>query len=211
MSNFALSVLVMLVVTIEPLGTAVLFLGLTPGMGPDARRAIALRAVAIATVVLLAFALGGARLLDLLQISTAAFQLAGGLLLILASIDLIFAHRTGLSSITSDESREAAATHDIAVFPLAIPLLAGPGAMTAVILLMQRTSGAAEIGIVLGLLILVMAATALTLLVAPRLVQLLGITGVNVIARVSGILLAALAMQFLLDGLRASGVFTHVR
>jgi multiple antibiotic resistance protein len=120
--------------------------------------------VAIATVVLLAFVVAGAALLDLLQISTAAFQLAGGLLLILASIDLIFAHRTGLSSITTDETREATATQDIAVFPLAIPLIAGPGAITAVMLLMQRTSGPAEIGIVVGLLVLVMAATALTLL-----------------------------------------------
>ncbi|NNM74600.1 MarC family protein [Enterovirga aerilata] len=210
MSNFALSVLVTLVVTVEPLGTALLFLGLTPGMGMDERRAIALRAVAIATAVLLVFALGGAQLLELLQISTAAFQIAGGLLLLLASIDLIFAHRTGLSSITTDETREAAATHDIAVFPLAIPLIAGPGAMTAVILLMQRASGTAEMSLVLGLLLVVMIATALTLLLAPRLVQLLGITGVNVVARVSGILLAALAMQFVLDGLRASGIFTHV-
>ena len=211
MSNFALSVLVTLTVTIEPLGTAMLFLGLTPGMGADERRGIALRAVAIATVVLLGFVVAGAALLDLLQISTAAFQLAGGLLLILASIDLIFAHRTGLSSITTDETREATATQDIAVFPLAIPLIAGPGAITAVMLLMQRTTGAADIAIVVGLLVLVMAATALTLLIAPRLVQILGITGVNVVARVSGILLAALAMQFLLDGLRASGLFAHVR
>jgi multiple antibiotic resistance protein len=207
MAKLVLSSFVMLAVTVGPLSAAVVFVGLTAGATDAERRAIAIRGVSIATVVLVLFALGGGRFLDLLQVSTAAFQLAGGLLLTLAAIDLILARPSGLSSITPAESREAQVTPDIAVFPLAIPLIAGPGAMTAVVLLMQHAgTGLDQVAIMLVLLV-IMAVTAICLLGAPRFLALLGVTGVNVVSRVFGILLAALAMQMILDGLRLSGVF----
>src|SRR3954469_17061608 len=140
MAKLVLSSFVMLAVTVGPLSAAVVFVGLTAGATDAERRSIAIRGVSIATVVLVLFALGGGRFLDLLQVSTAAFQLAGGLLLTLAAIDLILSRPSGLSSITPAESREARVTPDIAVFPLAIPLIAGPGAMTAVVLLMQHAA-----------------------------------------------------------------------
>ncbi len=198
--QYALSAFVVLSVTIGPLSTAVLFAGMTARMEREAAAAVAVRGVAIATVVLVVFGLVGERLLALLHVTTAAFQLAGGLLLLLMAVELVFAKTSGVSSLTVDEAREAAQADDIAVFPLAIPLLAGPGAMTAMVLLVQHASDGARLGVTFVTLGLVMVFALTSLWAAPRLNSLLGMIGVNVISRVSGVLLAAVAMQFLLDG-----------
>jgi multiple antibiotic resistance protein len=207
MLDHALSALVLLFVTIGPLETAFIFAGLTAGAPREVRRRIAVRAVTVATVVLAVFAVGGAGLLALLGIGMPAFRLAGGLLLLLAAVDLMFAHPTGLTSITTAEAREAEG-RDIAVFPLAIPLMAGPGAITAMVLLVgEAPSSVANSVVVLAALLAVMGVTYVVLALADRVTGFFGLTGVNVVARVSGIVLAALAMQLMLDGLRQSGLF----
>lgn len=200
--------LVTLLVTVGPLDTAALFAVLTAREGPEQRRRLALRGVTVASVVLAGFALGGAALFKLLGIGMPAFRLAGGFLLLLVSVDLVFAHPTGLSSITTAEAREAEEPHDISVFPLAIPLIAGPGSLTALVLLMGPPPWAwTTAAPVLAALAIVMAATLACLLLAGQLIRVLRLTGVNVVARVSGVVLAALAMQFVLDGLKGSGLF----
>jgi multiple antibiotic resistance protein len=212
MIETAVSAFIMLFVTIGPFDIAAIFVVLTPRGRGRARRQAALRAVLVAGIVLTLFAFGGIRLLALLQIGLPAFRIAGGILLMLLAVDLLFAHPTGLSSITPREEREAEQTRDIAVFPLAIPLIAGPGSMTAIVLLMGQAAGdLARQGIVLGALAAVLLLTLATLLAAGAVTRALGVTGTNVVARVSGVLLAALAVQFVLDGVRDSGILAASR
>lgn len=206
MLQASISAFVMLVATIGPLEAAAIFTVLAGARPPAERQALALRATGIATIVLLAFAFGGVHLLAVLHISMPAFRLAGGLLLLLVAIDLMFAHPTGLTSITSAEAEEAG-QRDIAVFPLAIPLIAGPGSMAAAVLLVAEAEGLAQQGAVVLTLVAVLALTLGALLLAGGISRLLGVTGVKVIARVSGILLAALAMQLIIDGVRESRMF----
>lgn len=201
-----------LFVTVGPFDVAPIFLGLAGHMAASERRRLALKATAIAGLVLFSFAFFGEPLMKALGIGFPALRIAGGILLLLVAIDLVLARASGLSSITPEERTEAEAEvrhhTDISVFPLAIPLLAGPGAMTAVVLLMAEHKGnLAAQGMTLGALALTLAIAASALLGAGAIMRLLGRTGVNVVTRVGGILLAALAAQFLLDGLRSSGVF----
>lgn len=206
LTDTAISALVMLFVTVAPFEVASMFFVLAVNASPEQRRQLALRACVIGFLVLLAFALGGNRLLGALQIGLPAFRAAGGILLLGLARDLLFAKPSGLSSITPGEEEEAAGQPDIAVFPLAIPLIAGPGSMTAIVLLTGQADNAGQMVVVLLALLAIMALTCGAMLAAERLFRLMGRTGVNVIARVSGILLAALAMQFLFDGLRQSGL-----
>ncbi|MDE2581974.1 MAG: MarC family protein [Rhodospirillales bacterium] len=207
MGEAALKALVTLLVTVGPIEVAAMFLALTADRSPAARRRHAWRASLIAFLILLAFALGGSALLAALRVGLPAFRAAGGVLLLGVARDQLFAQHSGLSSITQPEEAEAAALPDLAVFPLAIPLIAGPGSMTAIVLLAGPDPIGSQAGITIGALVVVMAITLLAMLAADRVVQALGRTGANVVARVSGVLLAALAMQFLFDGLRDSGVF----
>lgn len=198
--------LIALFVIMDPVGTAAMFAGLTHGVGEGLRRRLALRAVSVAGFILLFFAFAGDFLLRALGIGLPAFRIAGGILLFLLAIDMVFARQTGLRSLTETENREAdheaRAQHDISIFPLAIPLIAGPGALTTMVLLMggTRGDGSAQAGVIL-VMITVLAITLVLLLMAGRLMKLLGTTGANVISRVLAILLAALAVQFVLDGL----------
>lgn len=192
-------------VVIDPVGLAPVFAGLASHAGPGReRRAIALRGVTISAVVLLLFALGGDWLLGALGIGLPAFRIAGGLLLMLLAVEMVMARHTGLSSTTPDEAREAARSGDVAVFPLAIPLIAGPGALTSVLLLMGSAEGdwLLQAG-VLGMMLLVLALTLTSLLLTSRIMRVLGLTGTNVITRVFGIITAALAVQFVVDGVLA--------
>ena len=206
MTRLAISALVTLLVTVGPLDVASLFLGLAGEQNRDRRRRVARRASLIGVVILIAFALGGNALLKLLDVGLPAFRAAGGILLLLLAVDLLLARHSGLSSITPSEEREAERQHDVAVFPLAIPLIAGPGSMTAVVLLMGRTENSLQMGLILAIIVVVGAITFLAMIAADRLVGLLGQTGVNVIARVSGVILAALAVQFIFDGIGQSGL-----
>lgn len=194
--------------TIGPLEGAALFAALTPGALPRERRRMALRATAIATMLMLAFALAGGAILSGLGISLPALRTAGGILLLLMGIDMVFARHSGMTSTTADEAEEAAHKPDITVFPLATPLIAGPGAMGAVILLMENVESDLLLqGVVLLALLGVMVLTLVLLLSATQVQRLLGVTGLNVLTRIMGVLLTALAVQFMFDGLGESGLF----
>jgi multiple antibiotic resistance protein len=197
---------VMLLVTVGPLEAAAIFAALAPNRTSAERARMAVRAVLVAGAVLLVFAFGGMRLLDLLHITLPAFRLAGGFLLLLVAVDLMFVHPSGLTSITSAEAAEAE-RRDIAVFPLAIPLIAGPGSMAAIVLLMSQNTGLAASALVVATLVGVLLLTLVALMLAGPLTRVFGVTGINVVARVSGVILAALAMQLMMDGLRESHLF----
>jgi multiple antibiotic resistance protein len=193
-------------VTIDPVGMAPLFASLTHGHGTAERRRIAFTGTAIGAVVLFGFGLAGEPVLRALGIGLPALRLAGGVLLLLLAIDMVFARQSGLRGTTASEDAEAAASRDVAVFPLAIPLIAGPGAITSVLLLCGRAEGdPRRLAVVLAMLALVLLLTLALLLAAGRIAALLGVTGINVVDRVLGILLAGLACQFVLDGLTAAG------
>jgi multiple antibiotic resistance protein len=206
--EFAASAFVMFLVTIGPLETAAIFGVLTAGVRRSARFRLASRAIVIGGGVLVVFAIGGTKLLRLLQVSIPAFEVAAGILLLLQSIELIFAHPGGLSTLTASEEMEAERSHEIAVFPLAIPLIAGPASITAAMLLMgQADADPAKVAVFFCALLLALALTYAMLILVDPLGRVLGVTGTNVIARISGILLAALAVQFILDGIRDSHLF----
>ena len=203
--EFAASAIVMFLVTIGPLETAAIFGVLTTGARRPVRRRLAIRVVAIAGAVLVVFAIGGTKFLGLLQVSMPAFEVAAGILLLLQSIELIFAHPSGLSALTAGEEREAERSDEIAVFTLAIPLIAGPASITAAMLLMgQADADPVRVAVLFLSLLLALALTYAVLILVEPLGRVLGVTGTNVIARISGILLAALAVQFIFDGLRES-------
>lgn len=205
MLDVAIHAFATLFVTIGPIDIASLFIPLSGRVDTEAeRRAIAIRAIVISAVILFAFALVGDRLLLALGIGMPAFRFAGGILLLLLAIEMVFARR---SLLTSGEDREAHAKEDVSVFPLAVPLIAGPGAITSIILLMSEVKGDLPgQAMVLGMLVAVLVLTLLALLAAGWIVHRFGVTGVNVITRVLGIVLAALAAQYVFDGLLQSGV-----
>ncbi|HLI13258.1 MAG TPA: MarC family protein [Alphaproteobacteria bacterium] len=191
-----------LFVIIDPVGVAPLFAALTEGRSAEERRRAAWIGVLVAALVLYVFALVGRAFLSALGVSIAAFRVAGGVLLFLVAIDMVFARQSGLRSTTRTEDDEAHHRADISVFPLAIPLIAGPGAIASVMLLMGEAGSWSGRGIILAVLTIVLALTYLLLRMAPRLVRLLGVTGTNVVGRVLGIILAAIAAQFIIDGIR---------
>jgi multiple antibiotic resistance protein len=203
--EFAASAIVMLLVTIGPLETAAIFGVLTAGARRRMRSRLAIQAVAIAGGVLVVFAIGGTKFLRLLQVSMPAFEVAAGILLLLQSTVLIFARPGGLSTLTAGEEREAELSDEIAVFPLAIPLIAGPASITAAMLLMgQAGADPLRVAVFFLALSIALALTYLMMMLVEPLGRLFGVTGINVIARISGILLAALAVQFIFDGIRES-------
>ena len=193
--------------TVAPVDSAIMFAALTAENTSSERRSMAIRGVSIASGLLLLFALFGDTLLARLGISLAALTTAGGILLLLMGIDLVFARSSGAISTTRAESMEAEVRQDISVFPLATPLLAGPGTMGAVILLMAHAHGDPErAAIVVAMLLLVMGVSLILLLMAGKLEKLLGVTGMRVINRVFGVLLCSLAVQFIFDGIGSSGL-----
>ena len=209
MIELAITAAIAFAVTIDPIGVGAMFAGLTRAADGPHRRNMAFKGTSIAAAILLVFAIGGDFLLHALGISLAALRIAGGILLLLLAIDMVFARPSGIRTVTEPESDEAGHRDDISVFPLAIPLIAGPGAITSTLLLIGQAEGdLARQGVVLGTLLAVLLATLLVLLFASAVTRLLGITGINVLNRVLGILLAALACQFVLDGIAASGVVT---
>ena len=193
--------------TIGPVDVAALFAVLTASAAPAQRRWMAIKGTLIAFALILVFVLVGETRLALVGITLAAVRTAGGILLLLVAIDMVLARPSGLSSTTSEEATEAAGKTDISVFPLATPLIAGPGALGAAVLLAAETRASlAGQAAVIAALTLVMALTLVLLLIAGRLHAVLGVTGQNVISRVVGILLAALAVQFMFDGIGDSGL-----
>lgn len=204
LADFVTSALATLLVVADPVLLSALFLGITHGMTRDHRREVAIRGSIIAFSILLAAGLGGARLLTLLGISLSAFRIAGGLLLLSAAAEMVFDRRGERLKSTVEQAITIDHVKNIAAFPLAIPLMAGPGAITAMILLAGRAEG--RIGWLVSLYIvaaLVMAACCLAFLMAERISQLMGVTGRAVLTRLLGIILAALAVQFVIDGVSA--------
>jgi multiple antibiotic resistance protein len=195
------SAFVTLLATIGPIETAAVFASLTAGIHHQHRTSLALRSVVIAGAVLLLFALAGNLFLLLLRVSLPAFEVAAGILLFLQALSLTFS-RSGLSSISEGEQREAQRPGDIAVFPLAFPLIAGPGSLSAIVLLMGRVDGWINGAQIIAMLLICLVLTLAAMLAADRLMQRLGQTGADVVGRVFGILLAALAVQFVFDGVR---------
>ena len=158
----------------------------------------------IAGCILVTFVIVGDALLRALGIGVPAFQIAGGVLLFLLAVDMLFARHSGLRSTTEREQHEAEHRKDISVFPLAIPLIAGPGALTTVLLMVsEQGDNPAVIGATLVVVMLVLAMALGSLLLSGRLLRLIGETGANVVSRVLGVVLAALAAQYILDGLQA--------
>lgn len=196
---------VMFLVVVDPVGNAPVFAGLTRGGDAAHRRRMAFKGVAIATSILLVFAFTGDWLLTALGISAPAFKVAGGLLLFLVALDMVFARHSGLRSTTEREEQEARSRSDISVFPLAFPLLAGPAALTTILLTVGEARDQPMLFLaMLGVLCLVMLLTLGCLLAAGQLMRVMGETGANVVDRLLGVLLAALAAQYVIDGLRAS-------
>src|SRR3989338_4656662 len=195
---------IILFVVVDPIGLAPMFAALTRDDTPRQRRRLGLRGVLIAGGILVTFVIVGDALLRALGIGVPAFKIAGGVLLFLLAVDMLFARHSGLRSTTEREQREAQHRKDISVFPLAIPLIAGPGALTTVLLMVgEQGDNPAVIGATLVVVMLVLAIALGSLLLSGRLLRLIGETGANVISRVLGVVLAALAAQYILDGLQA--------
>jgi MarC family membrane protein len=199
--DFTASALATLLVTLDPPGLAPIFLALTEGMADGERRQVALRACLIAFAILTFFALGGGEILRLLGIGLPAFRIAGGMLLFWIAFEMVFQARgerkaqAAQSAVTIDRIR------NVAAFPLAMPLLAGPGAITAAILLAGRAgSDPRLLAILIALVGAVLACCALVFLLAQRFARILGVTGNIVLTRLLGVILAALAVQFIIDG-----------
>lgn len=193
--------------TIGPVDVAVIFAAMTKGSSVKDKRTMAVRGTLIATVILICFALMGETLLKTLGISLAALKFSGGILLLLIAIEMVFARTSGGSSTTDEETREGAGKEDVSVFPLATPLIAGPGSMGAIMLLMAKTQNDLKTqAIVIAAMLSVLLLTLILLLLANKVQKLLGITGIHVISRVFGVILAALAVQFMFDGMAHSGL-----
>ncbi len=201
-SAFLITAFATLFVVIDPPGLVPLFIALTRGMGAERRRAMAGRACLIAAFLLAVFALAGESILGFVGISMPAFRIAGGILLFLTALDMLFERRT-----QRREGQQAEPDHDPSVFPLATPLIAGPGAIASMILLAgQAGPGWLGTATVIGLMLAMMAVTWAFLLASPPIERLLGRTGTIVITRLLGMLLAALSVQFVIDGVRGTGL-----
>jgi multiple antibiotic resistance protein len=201
-SAFLITAFATLFVVIDPPGLVPMFIALTTGMSAEHRRAMALRACLIATILLTAFGFFGESILGFIGISMPAFRIAGGILLFLTALDMLFERRT-----QRREGQTPDPDHDPSVFPLATPLIAGPGAIATMILLMgQAGESWKATAAILGLLWAMMLVTYLFLLASPPLERMLGRTGTVVITRLLGMLLAALSVQFVIDGVRQTGL-----
>ncbi|PYE82302.1 MarC family protein [Pseudoroseicyclus aestuarii] len=192
-----------LFVIVDPLGLVPVFIALTRGMSAARRRIIGLRACLVSAVLFGLFLVVGEKLLRFLGITFPAFRIAGGLLLFLTALDMLFERRQERRQNNAEGAEDE---DDPSVFPLALPLIVGPGAITTVILLADRAHGAADFAAIALVLALILLTVFVAFLLAAPIERLLGGVGLNVVTRVLGMLLAALAIQFVLDGLLASGL-----
>lgn len=199
---FLITGFVTLFVIIDPIGLTPMFVALTQGMAAKRRRSIALRGVLVAFFVLSLFAIFGEAVLGFVGISMPAFRIAGGILLFLTALDMLFQRRT---KRREDQAEEDDHHDDPSVFPLGIPLIAGPGSIATVILLTGQHPGFLGLSMTIGVMIAVLIIAFLLFLTAGWLERVFGKTGINVVTRLLGMLLCALAVQFVLDGLKAFG------
>jgi multiple antibiotic resistance protein len=200
----SLKFLVVFFVVVEPISLIPLFSGLTRGATAQYKRRMALKSVIIAALILVLFAFAGAAFLELMGISLQAFRIFGGMLLFLLSLEMVFARESGTRTST-DEAAENKRRADISVFPLAFPFIAGPGALATILLWFGPLHAGAQAALFAGYLVAVGAVLAIALalmLLAEPLMRVIGVTGANVASRLLGVILGALAVQFVLDGLR---------
>ena len=191
-----------ILVTIDPPGLAPLFLALTSGMNRHERNQVSIRASLIAFGILALFALAGATILSVFGITLPAFRVAGGLLLFFIAFEMIFEKRQDRKEKTAEVAITRDLIHNIAAFPLAIPLISGPGAISATVLLSGTVQGPAKAALI-GIIAVCLLLTYLVFLLAERVDRILGETGRSILTRLLGVLLAALAVQFVADGIRA--------
>ena len=191
-------------VIIDPPGCAPIFASLTHDCPPAQRRMMAIRSVLIAAGILLFFALFGEDLLEALGISLAAFRIAGGIMLFLIALEMVFEKRTQRRENRANEVNASPEHEDISVFPMAIPMIAGPGSIASIMLLMARSNGLDQSLVVLGSLGAILLLTLIALLAAGPLMRLLGHKMEAMITRILGVILAALAAQFVIDGISVS-------
>lgn len=197
-----ISTFVTLFVVIDPVGIAAIFTALVRMSDEAFQRKMAIRGTAIASTIIFTFFLVGDKLLTMVAVGIPAFRIAGGILLFLLAIDMVFARQTGLRSTTVKEQEEAEHKNDISVFPLAFPLIAGPGALTTVLLMSTSTEETIMFVWIGAIIALVLLLTLLSLLFASKITRLLGETGANVVSRLLGLILAALAVQYIIDGIK---------
>jgi len=198
------SAFITLAVIIDPPGCAPIFAGLTKGTDATHRRHMAIRSVLVAWCILMFFALLGEPLLRTLGISLSAFRLAGGIMLFMIALDMVFEKRTERREERAREIEGTPDADDISVFPMAIPMIAGPGSIASIMLLSARAEGFGEQMVVLGAMSLVIVLTLIALLLAGPLMRAIGVKLEAMITRLLGVILAALAVQFVLDGLERS-------
>jgi multiple antibiotic resistance protein len=198
------SALVTFLVIIDPPGCAPIFASLTRGTSAAHRRAMAIRSSLIAWAILMFFALLGKPMLQALGISLASFRIAGGIMLFFIALDMVFERRTERREKRAREIEETPEAEDISVFPMAIPMISGPGSIASAMLWVSRADNVAQIAVVLGAITVVILLTLVTLLAAGPLMRLIGDKVEAMITRVLGVILAALAAQFVIDGLKQS-------
>jgi len=190
-------------VIIDPPGCAPIFAGLTAGTNAVHRRAMAVRAVMVASIILLGFALFGEALLHALGISLNAFRIAGGIMLFLIALEMVFEKRTERREDRAEKVK-AEDPVDISIFPMAMPMIAGPGSIASVMLLMAQSKGLEQSLVVLAAMLAVLLLCVLALLAAGPIMRIVGARIEAVVSRLLGVLLAALAVQFVIDGIRAA-------
>ncbi|HMO75176.1 MAG TPA: MarC family protein [Sphingopyxis sp.] len=203
MIDLFISAFVTLFVVIDPPGCAPIYASLTSGASAAQRRAMALRATFIAACILIFFAMFGEALLAFLHIDLDSFRIAGGIMLFMIAIDMVFEKRTERREQRAEKIK-ATEVEDVSVFPMAMPMLAGPGSIASVMLLVSQNNGLDRAFVIFGALLLVLLITLAALLAAGPFMRLIGNKGEAVITRLLGVLLAALAAQFVIDGLKAS-------
>ena len=203
MLDLFLSAFVTLFVVIDPPGCAPIYAGLTTGATRAQARSMAIRASFIAGIILLIFALFGENLLAALHIELDAFRIAGGIMLFVIALDMVFEKRTQRREERAERIRATPEVEDVSVFPMAMPMIAGPGSIATVMLLMSRSEGLEATMVVLAALLAVLVLTLLALLAAGPLMKALGKSVEAVITRLLGVLLAALAAQYVIDGVKA--------
>jgi multiple antibiotic resistance protein len=191
-------------VIIDPPGCAPIFASLTHGTSAAHQRNMAVRSVLIASAILLFFALLGEELLGHLGVSLHAFKIAGGIMLFLIALEMVFEKRQERRSNRAEDVKKDGEAEDISVFPMGIPMIAGPGSIAAVMLLMARNEGIAATGVVLGALAANLVLVFVALLAAGPLMRLVGPKIEGMVTRLLGVILAALAVQFVLDGIEAT-------
>lgn len=204
MIELFVSSLITFFVVIDPPGCAPIYAGLTSGGGRAHVRAMAIRAVLVATAILLVFALFGRGILDALGIGLDAFRIAGGILLFVIAMDMVFERRTARREERAEKLKETPEIEDVSIFPMAMPMIAGPGSIASAMLLTAQHPTWGETAVVLAAMLTILALTLLALLAAGPIMRILGAKIEAVITRLLGVLLSALAAQFVIDGVKAS-------